>query len=390
MLCLCCACGEQDTTPDTAPDTAPDKEDDMNEFDDITTYRITDMAGEGGLDFIIDFPTGKDISVMQITDTQMQTMAGVRNEKRKTQVGNAFFSTLPDDFEVRLWQYMDEAVNKQQPDLIVLTGDNVYGELDDSGEMWLALIEKMDSYRIPWCVVFGNHDNESGKGVRWQIEQLLKSEYCIFRQGNVTGNSNYNLLVRQGGKAKYLFYMMDSNGCKEKPNNIGEGMMPDNVDIDLIEQKQGFRDDQVNWMYDSAKGIRQAYGEVPVLMFFHIPPSDATSIVRDTYGATASSFPFMPSKNGDFGFAYETISGASCGRFWECAKEIGCEGIFVGHLHKIAASFNCEGIRLVFGLKAGTYDYHATKLLGPTLITLPEDGTSFGVEFVYSQLPYGQ
>ena len=82
----------------------------MNEFDDITTYRITDMAGEGGLDFIIDFPTGKDISVMQITDAQMQTMAGVRNEKRKTQVGNAFFSTLPDDFEVRLWQYMDEAV----------------------------------------------------------------------------------------------------------------------------------------------------------------------------------------------------------------------------------------------------------------------------------------
>ena len=112
-------------------------------------------------------------------------------------------------------------------------------------------------------MVFGNHDNESGKGVRWQIARLEKSQYCIFRQGSVSGNSNYNLLIRQGGEAKYLFYMLDSNGCKLRPDNEGAGMMPDNPDIDLIVQDAGFCDDQLEWMRDSGLSVRKEYGEVP-------------------------------------------------------------------------------------------------------------------------------
>lgn len=399
LLCLSllfCACDGGQAPADTTeaadttdPHGSEDTEVDTPEqFDDISVYRVTDAKGEGGLDFIIDFPAGKELTILQITDTQMQTMAGVRNENRKNQVGNAFFSVLPDNFEIRVWRYMDEAVERTNPDLIVLTGDNIYGELDDSGVMWLALIEKMDSYGIPWCVVFGNHDNESGKGVMWQVEQLLGSEYCVFKQGAVSGNSNYNLLIRQGGEAKFLLYMLDSGGCQTKPHNPGEGMMPDNPDIDKIQQTAGFRNDQITWMTDSAKAIREAHGEVPVLMFYHILVNDAAQIIHDTYPTAGINLPFVPDREGDFGMSYEVIGGAGGGRFWKNAKSIGCTGMFVGHFHTVAASINCDGVRVTFGLKTGTYDYHAEDLLGSTKITLNGDSGKFGVEFVYSELPY--
>ena len=161
---------------------------------------------------------GEDLVILQITDTQLQSLKGARNTTRRTQISNAFFANgLGRTHTQRVWRYADEAVERVKPDLIVLTGDNIYGELDDSGEMWLELIEKMDSYGIPWCVVFGNHDNESGKGVRWQVEQLEKSEYCVFRQGSVSGNSNYNLLIRQGGEAKYCSICWTPTAVRSSP-----------------------------------------------------------------------------------------------------------------------------------------------------------------------------
>jgi hypothetical protein len=397
LLCACASGQPPADAPETAMHTEAadtefssreDTEMNTESIDDIAAYRVTDLNGTGGLDFILDFPAGKDLTVLQITDTQMQTMAGVRNENRKNQVGNAFFSALPDNFEFRVWRYMDEAVERTCPDLIVLTGDNIYGELDDSGTMWLALIEKMDSYGIPWCVVFGNHDNESGKGVTWQVEQLLQSEYCIFKQGSVSGNSNYNLLIRQGGEAKYLLYMMDSNGCQTRPLNPGEGMMPDNPDIDKIQQRAGFRNDQIGWMTTSAKEIRRTFGEVPVLMFYHIPVNDIAQIIHRIYPAAGTSLPFSPDKEGDFGKTYEVIVGADGGRFWKNAKSIGCTGMFVGHQHTVATSIDCDGIRVTYGLKTGTYDYHSEDLLGTTQITLDEDSGQFAVEYVYSALSY--
>ena len=373
---------ESTVTPDEAPLTEPVPEVAAG------SYVVTDAEGRNGVDLIIDYPAGKDLTILQLTDTQMQTMRDVRNENRRVQISNAFFSVLPDDLEFRVFRYVDEAVEKTNPDLIVLTGDNIYGELDDYGRMWKQLIRRMDSYKIPWCVVFGNHDNESAKGVQWQVDQLLESEYCVFKQGDVSGNSNYNVLIRQGGDAKYLLYMLDSHGCTTKLHNPGESLMPDNPDIDKLVQTAGLRVDQVNWMYKSGKDIREIYGEIPSLMFMHIPPAEAAQVVHSTYGATVTQYPFVPDKEGDFGISYENIGGASGGRYWRYAKELDCIGIFVGHQHMVATSIVCEGIRLTYGLKTGTCDYHADSMLGSTKITLSETAGEMGVEYVFTELPY--
>ena len=256
------------------------------------------------MDFIIDFPAGQDLVILQLADIQLQTLKGARSTERRSQLSGAYFSGFPagkrNDHEFRAWRYVEEAIDKVQPDLILLTGDNVFGETDDSGKDWLEFVTRMDSYGIPWCPVFGNHDNESGKGVLWQISQLEQSEYCIFKQGSVSGNSNYNLLIRQGGEAKYLLYMMDSNGCKTRSDVAGAGLMPDNPDIDLIVQDAGFCDDQLEWMKASGNSVRRAYGEVPSLIFF--PPSSSStspttppgSASRTLTGTKWSSSPSTP------------------------------------------------------------------------------------------------
>ena len=371
---------EPPTEADTDPP-APEK-----------TYTLTENGGEDGLDFIIDFPAGKDLTILQLADIQLQTLKGTRSAERRSQLSGAYFTGFPagkrNDHEFRAWRYVEEAIEKVKPDLIVLTGDNVFGETDDSGKDWLEFVQRMDSYGIPWCPVFGNHDNESGKGVLWQIEQLEQSEYCIFKQGAVSGNSNYNLLVRQGGEAKYLLYMMDSNGCQVRTDVAGAGLMPDNPDFDLIVQDAGFCDDQLVWMRNSGNAVRKAYGTVPSLLFFHIPDYSAWKCVKNAYGDEMEQFPFSPDREGDTGFALESLGGYDNGPFWGYAKEIGCIGMFVGHRHKVATSIVCEGIRVTYGLKTGTYDYHDPSMLGSTKITLSETEGKMAVEYVHTELNY--
>ncbi len=349
-------------------------------------YTLTE--GENGVDYILDFPAGKDIKILQITDTQIQNYGVGRNETRIAQTTTAFFTNMPTDHQTRVWQYMDEAVEKACPDLIVLTGDNIYGEMDDSGETWQELIKRLDSYKTPWLLVFGNHDNESAKGVMWQIEQINNSKYGIFRQGEVTGNCNYNVLVSQGGKPIYLFYMLDTNGCRVIESNPGEAMNPDNVDIDKICQSQGIFPDQLSWVKNSSEQAFLAFGKVPVLMFFHIPPIESSYAVAEKYPTAYSSVTFRPDKEGDMGVAAEKSGGFTNENFWPLCKEIGCEGIFVGHFHKVSTSIMYDDIRITYGLKTGTYDYHSSSMLGATEIILSEENGGFNVNYLLSEIEY--
>lgn len=352
-------------------------------------YSCTVSEGSSGVDFIIDFQGKKDITLLQITDTQLQDYYGARNSTRESQIRNAFFGGgLSKSHQIRAWRYVDEAVKKAQPDLIIATGDNIYGELDDDGGMWQEFCSVMDSYQIPWMVVFGNHDNESAKGVTWQVNQLYASEYCVFKQGEVTGNCNYNVLIRASGEPKYLFYMFDTNGCCERPNNYGEGLMPDNVDIAKIRQRAGVGSDQLNWFTSTAETAFDTYGEVPILTFLHIPPIQTYTALETKYPTTYHNVPFYATSDGDEGMSQEMAGGFTNPSLWHLMKDYGCTGIFMGHQHKIATSIVYDGIRLTYGLKTGTYDYHASEMLGATKISLLTEQQTFTVQYLYSDYAY--
>jgi len=379
-----CACGtpsdggvdaEQSTTPQTEPV--------------MPSIAVTEQDVEVGYDFIIDIPAGRDIRILQLSDLQTMEMDGVRNENRYHQIGNAFFGDNVQDQYTQTWRYVDEAVAKSNPDLIVLAGDTIYGQTDDDGSQWLEVCEKMDAYEIPWLVIFGNHDNESAMGVLWQIAQVRSSKYGILKQGDVTGNSNYSVGLRQDGVFKYTLYMMDTNGCHTYPNNPGEGMMEDNPDIALITQQAGIYSDQRAWINKTGKYIAEQYGDVPALVFMHIPIAEAATAARRQYKETYQSYPFTPDLAGDAGVSYEAFGGIDTGgAFWELAKTRGVMGMFFAHQHNIATSIVYDDIRLSYGLKTSTHDYHMPELLGSLAITLGEHDGALSVQYNYTELPY--
>ena len=137
----------EDTEPPTqeATEAPTEPEAETNPPAPEKTYVLTDNGGEDGLDFVIDFPAGKDLTILQLADIQLQTLKGARSAERRSQLSGAYFTGFPsgkrNDHDFRAWRYVEEAIEKVKPDLILLTGDNVFGETDDSGADWLEFAD---------------------------------------------------------------------------------------------------------------------------------------------------------------------------------------------------------------------------------------------------------
>ncbi len=87
-----------------------------------------------------------------------------------------------------------------KPDMIVLTGDSIFPFLPKSGtcnnrKQANKLLEFLDSFEIPYTLVFGNHDCEIGSICNKQdLAQIYKKgKYCIFTEGkkSLTGVGNF-------------------------------------------------------------------------------------------------------------------------------------------------------------------------------------------------------
>ena len=90
-------------------------------------------------DFIVEVPEGRDPVVLQLTDTQIIDVGQAR--PGRDGVDKEFWAT--DQVEERCYNYVAETVAITNPDLIILTGDIVYGEFDDNGSALLGFIELM-------------------------------------------------------------------------------------------------------------------------------------------------------------------------------------------------------------------------------------------------------
>lgn len=368
----------------------------------IISGKTDNTIGYDGIDFVIEVPEGKDITVLQITDAQAMRYDGIRrtfldaegrsyaSDNRFRQVHGAFFQSGVTDPYIRSWQYIEEGIRKTDPDLLVLTGDNIYGETDDSGELWQEMIGFLDSFGIPWLCVYGNHDNESQRGVHRQSEAVGNSRYGCLKEGNTeNGNCNYTVGIRQGDRLRYVLYLIDTNGCRLKPHNFGESLLPYNPDLADLQQTEGIFPDQTEWIRDCGRKISVYAPGTPSLMFMHIPPVEVCRCAEEKYGEAAGILPFRADGEGDFGTAAEKLGGIDTeGRLMRAAEEVNCTGIFAGHQHKVSLSMMYHGIRLTYGLKTGTGDYHAPDMLGTTKITIREKDNSFDVEHIYTKIPY--
>lgn len=349
-----------------------------------------EMAMTDFVDFIVDVEAGKNPVILQLSDTQLTSTNQSSNENS-------------------CYKYVRETVAATKPDLILITGDLVYGRFDNrQGTMFTQFVAFMESLNIPWAPVFGNHDNECWMGVDWQCEQLENAENCLFKQGTVTGNSNYTVGILQGEILTRVFYMMDSNGCsRPMVDGITNGYNDDQLihntpayGTNQVQKEAGLTSDQVVWMKGSAELIKTIEPQVKFSVAYHIQPyvfEDAFkkySYDSNTISSNPIDIDTLENKeDGDFGFIGRALKGP-----WDYGKSIyntmveaGVDSFFVGHEHCNSASIVYNGLRFQFGQKSSTCDRYnvltaagkivdngkgsGTPLVGGTAFTLGMDGT---------------
>ena len=326
-----------------------------------------------GMDWAVRFSEEKSIKILQLTDMQMIDAEQRRYPDRLR--ADEIAAWQPERMDALCGDHIRSLIAQTSPDLIFITGDIVYGSFDDTGKTLRWFIDLMDSFEIPWLPVFGNHDNESNMGVTWQCEQFEKSPYCLFSRGSVSGNSNYTVGIFKGDRLVRVLHMLDSNGCH------------DASDASVI-RTPGLYPDQLARMEEIDEIITKAYGYVPAFAAFHIPTEDFLLAETEKGYRQEGRELFVlgvdaEAKDHDFGAKLEAYCPIGTqGAFLKTARKCRINGVFVGHCHSINTCISYEGIRYVFGLKTGQYDYHNPGQLGGTLITLHED--SFSVSHVPS------
>ena len=76
---------------------------------------------------------------------------------------------------------VDELIERVKPDLITITGDLAYPHDMLSYDKYA---EYFDKFKIPWTVIWGNHDNQVDLDpIDEMIERLSKSKYFMFEAG---------------------------------------------------------------------------------------------------------------------------------------------------------------------------------------------------------------
>ena len=96
--------------------------------------------------------------IVQISNTHMVTGVGVCKDAIDA-LGNDLPESEADQLTVKfIGKVLD--VEKPDPDLVILTGDQLHHDIPDSQSALFKVVAPIIERSIPFAAVFGNHDSE--------------------------------------------------------------------------------------------------------------------------------------------------------------------------------------------------------------------------------------
>ena len=188
---------------------------------------------------------------------------------------------------------METLIDRTAPDLVLLNGDNVAAFTGT--DMFEALLQKlaspMETRRIPWAHVFGNHDQTPEVSKAYQEAAYERYDYCVSKAGpeDLPGAGNYFLpILDEKGDPVFGVWGIDSQQDFKTqtvplsyPGDLyWDVMMPcpmvSGADYDFI------RFEQVMWYWNTSVKLEKLCGhKIPSLMMFHIPLAEYYAILRN-------------------------------------------------------------------------------------------------------------
>ena len=247
---------------------------------------------------------------------------------------------------------LSRVVRNEKPDLLVFTGDIVTG--GDGLRAWNRLIDSLNIYKLPFCVMFGNHDPEVLS--RTDMSKVIVSSQYSFNELNDAkelADMELEVMSSKGDKVSCVLYCMDSHDYP-KDRSLGKYAW--------------FEISQVEWLRNCCMARREANGGEPVnsLAFFHI--------CLQEYGPA-----FDNPKNYKKGRRAESeCPGAlNPGMFAAMVETGNIMGVFVGHDHDNDYVVLEKGIALGYGRFSGDYTTYTTFRSGVRIIVLEEGKRGF-------------
>ena len=150
---------------------------------------------------------------------------------------------------------VNEALDAVKPDLVIHTGDIVFGKPDIPSA--LEILQPLADRNIPFAVALGNHDSQFGSSREAMFEAIRGIPGCVNlppKEG-VYGCSNDVITLSGAAGVERVFYLFDSMDAVVLK---GE----ENVHCyDYI------RHSQIQWYRQHSERLNHA----PALAFFHIP-----------------------------------------------------------------------------------------------------------------------
>ncbi|MHA2857273.1 metallophosphoesterase family protein [Paenibacillus lautus] len=265
----------------------------------------------------------------------------------------------PDEEELQMKAMMKRILEKEQPDLVIYTGDVIASNKSPNPvQAFKDAVSVPEEMQIPWAAVFGNHDSEAAEMTREQLHYLqLSHRYCYAQPDppNVHGVGNYVLEILDGlhQPAAALFFL--DSGSYSPLEHLRVGF------YDWI------RRSQIAWYTEASHRLTARNGgePLPSLGFFHIPLPEYKDIwdFSVCYGQKLDAYCCAPLINTGF---------------FAAMLEMGdIMGTFVGHDHGNDFWGTLHGIRLCYGRTSRNAYLDRPFQPGARVIQLTEGQRSF-------------
>lgn len=271
--------------------------------------------------------------------------------------------------------FITDVLEETDPDLVILTGDNISGGA--CGTKLLARIgidrfmSIFEEYGVPVAAVFGNHDSEGGM-TKEEMMEVYESYDCFVGCAgeDLTGCGNYNLPIMSsdGSKVAYNIWCIDSLTYNEKnPAKNDPGYYENDLEGYGCVHK-----DQIDWYVKTSNELKAANGgkPVPSMMFQHI-------IVPEIYDAlvkTEKGYALPDGVNGELG-ENPCPPQYNNGQFDAIVKQGDVVAMFFGHDHTNTFEVPYKGVDLVNTPGAG-FNSYGNNTRGARVIDIKESNTS--------------
>ncbi len=176
-------------------------------------------------------------------------------------------------------RFMEAAVAKTNPDLIVFTGDQLdvvglWGKGEKAEANVKTAIERLfgvfDRFDVPYVLTFGNHDCETGVSNEKQAEFYSAMKNCICFDNVNDGRpdvATFNVPVMSSDNSRVAlnFYIMDTH---TKTKGVGY---------------EGVNAQQLEWCAKTSENLKKENGgkAVPSMVFQHIPVSNIMELFKE-------------------------------------------------------------------------------------------------------------